>query len=189
MVGIDREDIQAEKVSELGADDLIRLFSIRLATFNKRHNLSRERCIGEVALEFRDDYQVNILRVLDERDYIHPDGYAWNIQPFDEDTIRKYDPVLPESIKKGGTADVSPGDILKIGDDGALIVGVDEKQTVVMNKSGKLDTHSLATIREVFNANDIEASLIRDGEIIRGVDTGNDCNVQAVTDRPNGGER
>ena len=170
--GLDRDDIKAEKVSDLGAANLIRLFSIRLATFHQRHDMDRSRCVGEVAKEFRDDYTVNILRILDEDGYTHPDGYAWNIEPFDEETLRKYDPVFPESREDGGTADVRAGDILKIGDDGLLIVGVGDSKFVGMNKSGKIDVHSLATFRNLFASSKYDASLIRNGEVIRGAGSG-----------------
>lgn len=167
---LDREDIQSEKVSDLSAPSLIRLFTCRLATYNYRHDYSRSRCVGEVAKEFRDDYKVNILRVLDEWDYVHPDGVVWNMGPFPESTIRKFDPVFPESLEEGGSADFRSGDVLVLEDNPFVIIGADDTHLVGMNKSGEIGMHSLATARELFASDEYSPKLIRDGEVIRGVD-------------------
>lgn len=168
---VDREDIDSEGVADLSADSIIRLFSFRLATYDHRNNYSVGRCVGEVAREFRDDYKVNILRILDEWNYMHPRGFKWSIGPFQEDTIRKFDPVFPESREEGGTADIRSGDVIELDGDGLVVIGCTDTHAVAMNKEGEFDKHSLAAVRELFAGDDYPAKLIRGGEVVRGDST------------------
>ena len=160
----------SNQIQQLTTADIIRLFTARLGEYSMNNDLSKKACIFDVATEFRDEHRINILRILDESGMAHPDGYHFNIELGDgkEELLQRYDPVFPESMEEGGSADFQAGDIIEYDGDGLVIVGVTDSGLVGMNKDGELAKYSLATVRNFFTAREYEARLIRGGDVVRG---------------------
>jgi hypothetical protein len=162
------EDTSDTTLADLPDEKLIVLYSIRLHEYTEEHNYSRKKCLYDVAREFRDDHQVNIFRVLERNDWMHPAGYHWNIDfRGGEELLQIFDPVVPESRDEGGTADFQPGDVIEYDGDGLVILAVGESHLAAINKAGKVDTHALATVRNLFTTEKYDVRLIRDGEVVR----------------------
>lgn len=155
-------------VADLPDEDIIRVFTIKLAEYHNANDYSRKKCIFDVAREFRDEHQVNILRVLKRNGFVHPDGYRFNIKlEGGKELLQIYDPVVPEAKEEGGTADFRAGDVIEHDGDGLVILAVGETHVAAMNKSGEVMTHALATVRNLFSTRRYDARLIRDGKVIR----------------------
>jgi hypothetical protein len=126
------------------------------------------------AERMRDDYRVNIMRVLDRNGWSvpgHEYSFSVDFSSRPESFFRKFDPVTALERAEGGPADIRPGDCLRIGKDGALVVASNMTDAVIFSPYKGYEGFPLASVRNMMLDGPSELGLdepiqfIRDGEV------------------------